>query len=487
VLEEKKPVEAAIDLIDDATTSQEGQPRIARYASWLLLLLCLLPFLLTAYAYYHHSHPQGDEPHYLVISQTMWLYHSIDVMKDYNHQDYLSFYPVRLDPHISTSASGQVLPLHSIGGPFLWLIPFALGGRLGTLFFVCLLSALTVLNIYLLLLAMGIQRRYAFGVGLAFALGSPIYVYSHLTFVEPLAALICIYVMRIICQPTRRTGDLIGASLALGLLHWIHIRFALVEMVLFGFLLVRLYLDSRANSAGQFKRYAAYLLPFVALFLLFELYNLTVWGTLNPAANQASAGKVPFLALPFTGIIGIFFDQEFGLFTNFPLFAFALPGILLTLKRKYLTLNLLLLALFVPYVIMVASFDSWAGGWGPPARFILVLTPTLAFPVAYALQRAGNIVLNGFFALCALFAAIIGVAYIWANKSGFNGGHGASLAMLYVQKVSHIIFTPYIPSLFQPHQKPLFLAWLAALLALTLGTWLLVRWKERKSVLLSRS
>jgi hypothetical protein len=281
--------------------------------------------------------------------------------------------------------------------------------------------------------------------------------------------------MRIICRPTRHTGDLIGASLALGLLHWIHIRFALVEMVLFGFLLARLYLDNRANSAGQFKRYAAYLLPFVALFLLFELYNLTVWGTLNPAPNQANAGKVPFQALPFTGIIGIFFDQEFGLFTNFPLFAFALPGILLTLKRKYLTLNLLLLALFVPYVIMVASFDSWAGGWGPPARFILVLTPTLAFPVAYALQRAGNIVLNGFFVLCALFATIVGVAYIWADKSGFNGGHGASLAMLYVQKVSHIIFTPYIPSLFQPHQKPLFLTWLAALLVLTLGTWLLAR------------
>jgi hypothetical protein len=258
-------------------------------------------------------------------------------------------------------------------------------------------------------------------------------------------------------------------------------------MVLFGFLLVRLYLDNRTNSAGQFKRYAAYLLPFLALFLLFELYNLTVWGTLNPAPNQANAGKVPFQALPFIGIIGIFFDQEFGLFTNFPLFAFVLPGILLTLKRKYLTLNLLLLALFVPYMIMVASFDSWAGGWGPPARFILVLTPTLAFPVAYALQRAGNIVLNGFFALCTLFAALIGVAYIWADKSGFNGGHGASLAMLYVQKVTHIIFTPYIPSLFQPHQKPLFLVWLAALLILTLGTWLLVRWRERRGALLSRS
>jgi len=143
----------------------------------------------------------------------------------------------------------------------------------------------------------------------------------------------------------------------------------------------------------------------------------------------------------------------------------------------------LLLLLFVPYILMVTSFDSWAGGWGPPARFILVLTPMLAFPVAYALQRANSLFLNIFFVLCTLFAAIIGVAYIWADKSGFNGGHGASLAMLYVQKVSHISFTPYIPSLFLPHQKPLFLAWLAGLLALTLITCLLVRWRGQKGAI----
>ncbi len=465
---------------DHPVRTPSVQRRLARYAPYLLLVLCLIPFLLTAYAYDHHSHPQGDEPHYLVISQTMWLYHSIDVMKDYNHQDYLSFYPVRLDPHISYNAAGKALPLHSIGGPFLWLIPFALGGRLGTLFFISLLSAFTVLNIYFFLLTMGIRRRYAFGVSLAFALGSPIYVYSHLTFVEPLAALICVYVVRVICKPTLRTADLIGCSLALGLLHWIHIRFALLEVVLFAFLLFRLY---RENGFSNFKRYACFLLPFLSLFLLFELYNLTIWGTLNPAPNQTNAGKVPFQALPFMGIIGIFFDQEFGLFTNFPLFAFALPGILLILKRRYLTLNLLLLLLFVPYILMVTSFDSWAGGWGPPARFILVLTPMLAFPVAYALQRANSLFLNIFFVLCTLFAAIIGVAYIWADKSGFNGGHGASLAMLYVQKVSHISFTPYIPSLFLPHQKPLFLAWLAGLLALTLITCLLVRWRGQKGAI----
>jgi hypothetical protein len=243
----------------------------------------------------------------------------------------------------------------------------------------------------------------------------------------------------------------------------------------------------RENGFGHLKRYASFLLPFLVLFLLFEVYNLSVWGTLNPAPNQVNAGKVPFQALPFIGILGIFFDQEFGLFTNFPLFAFALPGILLALKRRYLTLNMLLLLLFVPYILVVTSFDSWAGGWGPPARFILVLTPTLAFYVAYALQRANNIFLNSFFALCTLFAAIIGVAYIWADKSGFNGGHGASLAMVYVQKILQIPLTHYIPSLFLPHQKPLFLAWLAGLLALTLITYLLVRWKDQTSLASSAS
>ena len=71
--------------------------------------------------------PQGDEPHYLVISQALHLYGSLDVAQVYAHRDYLAYYPLPLDPHVSPGPDGQPLPLHSIGGPLLWLLPFACG------------------------------------------------------------------------------------------------------------------------------------------------------------------------------------------------------------------------------------------------------------------------------------------------------------------------------------------------------------------------
>ncbi len=438
----------------------------------LLCIICAIPLFITAYVYYWYSSPQGDEPHYLIISQTVQIYHSIDVMKDYTHGDYLAFYPKPIDAHVSPNAAGVMLPMHSIGGPLIWLLPFMLLGRLGVILFIALVTLLAVLNIYYFLLEMAIRPTYAFFVSAAFAFGSPLYIFSHLTFIEPLGMLVCIYVVRVLFQQELRQRDLIGSGIALGVMPWIHIRFALIEVVLFAFLLLRLY---RENGLHNIRRYVAYLLPVVVLFLLFEGYNLIFWGTLNPAPNQANSGQVPFKYLPFLGLAGTFMDQEFGLFTNFPIFIFALPGILLTLKKKYLSLHLLMLLLFIPYLLTFTTFRLWSGGWTPPTRFLVVLVPTLAFYMAWAMQQASNRVLNVLFALCTLFAFACGVAYIGAQKLGFNSGKGTSLAMLHLQDLIHIPITDYVPSVYRPHQLHLFALWLAGMLCITAITYLLGR------------
>src|SRR5438445_7160946 len=167
----------------------------------LLILISSIVFLITSFIYVQFSSPpSGDEPHFLVISQTLLKYHSLNVMLDYTHGDYRTFYPTNLAPHVSYSANGQLLPLHSIGAPILWLIPYYFWGRLGAVLFISCIAVLIILNIYWLLLTMGISRKYALMVSLAYALASPIYLYSHLTFIEPIGALLCIYVLRKVLQ-----------------------------------------------------------------------------------------------------------------------------------------------------------------------------------------------------------------------------------------------------------------------------------------------
>ncbi|TMD28477.1 MAG: hypothetical protein E6J04_15650 [Chloroflexi bacterium] len=163
----------------------------------LLILISSIVFLITSFIYVQFSSPpSGDEPHYLIISQTLLKYHSLNVMLDYSNGDYHAFYPYTIDPHLSYGAHGQLMPLHSIGAPILWLLPFYVLGRLGAVFFISLLSILIIVNIYKLLITMNIGATYAFVVSIAYAIASPLYLYSHLTFIEPVGALICIYVLK---------------------------------------------------------------------------------------------------------------------------------------------------------------------------------------------------------------------------------------------------------------------------------------------------
>lgn len=470
-------------------TSPEPSARKINRKTYIILLLLLsgLVLFFSTVLTDRLDFPTGDEPHYLVISQTLLLYHSLDVTLDYAHGDYKTFYPGPLGPlqHTSPNKWGKLLPLHSIGAPVLWLIPFAIAGKTGTLFFMSLASLLIVFNVYLLLIALGIKDKYAFLTSLGVAVASPIWVFSHRNFVEPVAALLCIYIARVLFQERLRAWDLLGSSAALGILPWIHIRFALFEVVLFCFLLARVY------QVYQFKKIRMYiyaLLPVISLFLLFETYNFFVWGSLNPAVNQANSSELPFDVSPWRGLPGLFLDQESGLLPNFPIFLFLFAGIILAIRKKYLRFNILVLLLALPYIVTIASFHNWSGAVSPPARFMTVLVPLFAFYLALALQQARNWISNG------LFLLFMGVALLYEGVSlGIEGGwiswqqgQSQSGPLAVVGQALHLPLTQAVPTFFDrgrpifplPAQVVPFTGWLLFLVALTLATVLLARRAE---------
>src|ERR1051326_9015523 len=161
-----------------------------------LIAICILTYFLVATLYVAAgAPPSGDEPHYLLISETLIKYHSLDVLRAYEHKDYLSFYPRTMHSHLAV-VQGRIVSVHQPGGPILWLIPFLLFGRLGAIWFMAAVSVFIILNVYRFLLAMEILQPIAFKVSLALALASPLCIYAHMNFVEPIGALICIYVLR---------------------------------------------------------------------------------------------------------------------------------------------------------------------------------------------------------------------------------------------------------------------------------------------------
>jgi hypothetical protein len=430
-----------------------------------LLLLLFCGFLYTATSIWYVEHgvlPEGDEPHYLILSQTMLKYHSLDVMQDYTHKDYLQFFPIILYPHVATTVRGEILSTHGIGGPLLWLLPFALLGRLGVVLFITLLSILTIANIYLFLKTMGISARYSFVVSLAYTLASPIYLYSHMTFIDMIATCICIYAMRKVVQQKRSVADLLISSLLLGLLVWLHARFLVIEGPLFVLLLWRIYQEHRWQ---HWQHYLYLCLPIGLLSLVFEIETYYFWRTLNPGSYQLGVGNQPFRVLPFLPTAGILFDQEFGLLLLFPLFLFLFIGIALTLKRKYLPLHLLFLFVSIPYLALILTLGAWFGGWAPPARYVLVLLPLGSWYIAYALEYLDSIGSR----IVLMVSVLWGLGYnILSLQRGFSGGHAYNMVLAHIPGYSQWL-TYMLPSSFRPHQAGVFAAWFGGYIVIGAG------------------
>jgi len=396
--------------------------------------------------------PQGDEPHYLAISQALQLYGSLDVAQVYAHGDYSAYYPLPLEPHLSPGPDGRLLPLHSIGGPLLWFLPFALWGRAGVVGFMTVVSLAIVANVYWLARELGVRQRVAVGTAVAFGLGTPILMYASLSFVEPLGALVCVYALRVLQARTTRPRDLLLVSAALGALPWIHSRFLLFPVVLGAFLVWR----ERRSPA----RLACLLGPAAVLVGGLVVYNALVWQAFGLAPNQVNAGAVPFTADPWRPLLGILLDQEVGVFPNFPVLLFVLPGLLLA-WRTPLTWHVA--AVVVPYVAVITSFPAWDGAWSPPARFLAVVLPMSAGHVALVWQRAGprTLAVGGLLTAVGLGLTTLAVC---SPTGGFTAQKGRSPALGVLDGLSGFDVARLVPSLAQPGQVALFAIWGALVL-----------------------
>ena len=362
--------------------------------------------------------PQGDEPHYLVISQALQLYGSLDVAQVYAHGDYHAYYPLPLDPHLSPGPDGRPLPLHSIGGPLLWFLPFALWGRAGVVGFMTVVSLAIVANVYWLARELDVRQRVAVGVAVAFGLGTPILMYASLSFVEPLGALVCVYALRVLqarttrpARPPARLGGVGGAALDPQPVPAVPGGARRVPGV--------------ARAALARARWPACSARRRCSSAAWSLYNALVWHTFGLAPNQVNAGAVPFTADPWRPLLGILLDQEVGVFPNFPVLLFVLPGLLLA-WRTPLTWHVA--AVVVPYVAVITSFPAWDGAWSPPARFLAVVLPMFAGHVALVWDRAGprTLAVGGLLTAVGLGLTTLAVC---SPTGGFTAQKGRSPAL----------------------------------------------------------
>jgi hypothetical protein len=318
----------------------------------------------------------GDEPHYLLMAQTLIRQGNLDLTNGYQNKTYEEFYHRGdLQPQgLEHVVEGRRYSHHPLGPVLLVLPGFWLLGRLGAAVTMALLTALALFLSLLVLEETGARGRAFQAVGTVGLFSSPFLLFSGLVFPEiPTACLIALTLYLYLKERWLWLGLTLGAFL------WMHNRNALLVIPILIFLAVELWNRRRWSV---FKQLA---LGFAIPTALLALYFHVIYGVWTPLG----AHNEPFTSLFrldhfWVGFFGLVLDQECGLWFYFAIFGMTLAGGLFLWSSKN-PLRYLVVGTFVFYYLFMSFYENL--GLTPGTRYMVGVTPLLLFMLYYAFAR----------------------------------------------------------------------------------------------------
>jgi hypothetical protein len=340
-------------------------------------------FLVFAGAGWHYAgrlQASGDEPHYLLMAQSLWQERDLDLRDNYARQDFLDYTPGPLQPHYAAPRrDGRPYPAHSPGLPALLAPVYALGGRRACLVMMAALAAWLAREVRLLSLQAASSEPAAWFAWLA-AAGPPVFFYSFHVYTEVPSALALALALRLLLAAPSTPAAAV-AALAASTLPWLHVKMTLAAAALGVVALARL----RGKPRAVFVAIAG------AAAAAFVLYHLTVFGHPTPLAIYGGVPGDVLSSSPLRALVGLLLDRSFGLLPYAPVFLLALAGVVPLCRRpagEWLPHVGVALGVLLPAL----AWRMWWGGLCPPARFLVPLLPFLSVALASALAAGGWLV-----------------------------------------------------------------------------------------------
>ena len=339
---------------------------------------------LVAFMQVRPALPAGDEPHYLVIAQSLLRDGDLRIENNHRRGDYRTYFAGDLPPDFRVRGKdGQIYSIHAPGVSALIAPAFAIGGYGGAVLFLLLLSAAgSALTWRLAREAAGTDT--AAWVGWAAVTLSATWIFhSFAVFPDGPGAVAVMTGVWALFRAKREveTGEVrvtpwFWHGAALALLPWMHTRFAALAGTLGALVLLRLgATPNPLNKAGAFLA-----VPIVSG-IGWIAYFMLIYGTPDPSVPYGGeAGAFAFVP---DGLAGLLFDQGFGLTVYAPVLLTAFAGIGVMLRQPALRRHAAeMLFVCIPYLIVVTYVAMWWGGTSAPARFFVPILPWLAIPAA---------------------------------------------------------------------------------------------------------
>jgi hypothetical protein len=347
------------------------------------------------------SVPGGDEPHYLVITQSLLFDRDLKIENNHRRGDYQAYFPGVLSPHyIQRGRNGDIYSIHAPGLAAIVAPAFAIGGYRGVVLFLIIVAASgSALAWHLAWLATARASSAWFGWA-ATTLSATAIFHSFTVYPDGLGGVVVLTGIWALfrAHQERRTGSkrllpwfLHGAALAT--LPWMHSRFAVLACSLGALVLLRMPAVKRPAE----KAVAFLSVPTVSA-LAWIAFFVAIYGRADPSAPYGTSSRDFSLAFIPGGLTGLLFDQRFGLLANAPVLLCGVAGLALMFRRPATKaerdsiangrLALELMFVLVPYLLTATSYAMWWAGWSAPARFANPAVFAFAIPAAVFWERA---------------------------------------------------------------------------------------------------
>jgi hypothetical protein len=373
----------------------------------------------------------GDEPHYLIITQSLLQDGDFDLSNNYADKDYRKtmLAQVNIKPHTAPGTKRKY-SFHSPGTSFL-LIPFyavgSLSGGKFLVFFIRLgmsiFGALLGVQLFLYLLQEWKNETIALGVWFIYSFSSPVFFYSLHIYPEIIIALISLSVFRLLrFSPTFSRPTLLVLGLLLSCMVWFHaIKYLLILIPLF---IYSIWTLLKNHSIGwRITYFLAF--PFL-LTLLYFLFQYSLYGSLSLSSvswrgamtSQESLSYIKFILedIPYRirweTLAGYFLDQKDGLLLYAPVYFFCFLGGVEMLRRNF-RYFLLILFLGGPYILN-SAFLTQRAGYAPQARPLVSISWILAILIGYFLAHNAKKIFSIFFSI-SVFLGFCSVILLLKN------------------------------------------------------------------------
>ena len=346
--------------------------------AWLLLVGAGLLYAGVGLRHAGGLQVSGDEPHYLVMAQSLWRDHDLDLRDEYEGEEWAEFVPGPLRPHWGAPrADGRPFPAHSPGLPLLLAPAYAALGREGCVLLMALLAAGAALVCRQLALGPDARRATSRLAAGSPRVGPPLFFYSFHLYTEVPSALAAGGSLLLLLGPPGVRPGPCWRRCAAAALPWLHVKMVPAAAALGLVALVRL----------RGRALAAFVLVAGAAAAAFAGYYWSVFGVASPLALY---GGVPADArvLSWRALAGLFLDRSFGLLPIAPVFLLALAGLAALScagarpgRTRSWALRCWRRSL---------SWRMWWGGQCPPARFLVPMLPFLAVAAGAAARARAD-------------------------------------------------------------------------------------------------